>query len=111
MSRTWARSGSPERTGRAPPKRSRRCPKATDLWSATLAVKGGAIGRFVAQAPFHGRMPVFLGDETSDETGFEAVNEMGSVSVRVKEREETSAAFMLADVKAVIGWLQHQFPA
>jgi trehalose 6-phosphate phosphatase len=75
------------------------------------AVKGGAIRRFMAQAPFHGRIPVFLGDDTSDETGFEAVNEMGGVSVRVKEREETSASFMLADVKAVIGWLQHQFPA
>ena len=35
------------------------------------AAKGAAIRRFMEIPPFAGRRPVFLGDDTSDENGFE----------------------------------------
>lgn len=45
--------------------------------------KGTAIDRLLAQAPYCGRTPVFIGDDTTDEHGFRAVNAHGGVSVKV----------------------------
>lgn len=65
------------------------------------ALKSGAILRFMSIAPFAGRRPVFVGDDVSDECGFECVNEMGGLSVKVGLGGDTSAALRLADVAAV----------
>ncbi len=35
--------------------------------------KGSAINRFLARSPFVGRVPIFIGDDWTDETGFAAV--------------------------------------
>ncbi len=35
--------------------------------------KGSAINRFLARSPFVGRVPIFVGDDGTDETGFAAV--------------------------------------
>ena len=72
------------------------------------AVKGGAIRRFMTEKPFAGRRPAFLGDDTSDEHGFEAVNEAGGLSVRVRPKGPTVATATLADVPETIAWLQRQ---
>ncbi|MGX7872953.1 trehalose-phosphatase [Mesorhizobium sp. ORM6] len=69
------------------------------------AAKGAAIRRFMAEPAFRGRRPVFLGDDTSDENGFETVNEMDGISVRVKPQGQTVARHKLVDVGDVLIWL------
>jgi trehalose 6-phosphate phosphatase len=73
------------------------------------AAKGAAVRRFMAIPPFAGRRPVFLGDDTSDENGFEAINEAGGVSIRVKPRGPTAANYVLDDVNGAIAWLRVNF--
>ncbi|HWK74996.1 MAG TPA: trehalose-phosphatase [Povalibacter sp.] len=67
--------------------------------------KGSAIHSFVRAAPFAGRTPLFIGDDITDESGFEVVNELGGVSVCVGAREPTAARYRLANVDTVISWL------
>ncbi|WP_192243459.1 trehalose-phosphatase [Mesorhizobium silamurunense] len=73
------------------------------------AAKGAAIRRFMQLDPFTGRRPVFLGDDTSDENGFETVNAAGGISIRVKPQGETTARFAIADVAGAIAWLEANF--
>ena len=73
------------------------------------AAKGAAIRRFMQLDPFTGRRPVFLGDDTSDENGFETVNAAGGISIRVKPQGATTARFAIADVASAIDWLEANF--
>ena len=71
--------------------------------------KATAIEAFLASAPFAGRMPVFIGDDLTDESGFEFVNAQGGVSIRIGAAEEATAArFRLTDpahLRAELGGL------
>ncbi|RUX36715.1 trehalose-phosphatase [Mesorhizobium sp. M4A.F.Ca.ET.020.02.1.1] len=73
------------------------------------AAKGAAIRRFLQLDPFTGRRPVFLGDDTSDENGFDTVNAVGGISIRVKPQGPTAAGYVIADVAGAIAWLQANF--
>ena len=69
--------------------------------------KGRAIAAFMAEPPFRGRMPVFVGDDTTDEDGFAEVNRRGGLSVRVgPEGAATQAVHGLPSVSAVLDWLR-----
>ena len=68
--------------------------------------KGRVIAAFLAEPPFHGRLPVFLGDDTTDENGFAEVNRRGGVSIRVGPPSgSTAAVYRLPSVRSVLGWL------
>ncbi len=67
--------------------------------------KGAAIAAFMQEAPFQGRQPVFVGDDLTDEAGFEVVNLAGGLSVKVGQGK-TQAQWRLADVAETHQWLR-----
>ena len=68
--------------------------------------KGSAIAAFMEEPPFRGRVPVFLGDDTTDEEGFAEVNRRGGISIRVGPPIGGSAAiYELPSVTAALDWL------
>jgi trehalose 6-phosphate phosphatase len=66
--------------------------------------KGTAILEYMAEAPFAGRLAVFVGDDNTDEYGFAAVTGAGGRAVKVG-RGPTGARYRLPDVAAVRRWL------
>jgi trehalose 6-phosphate phosphatase len=66
--------------------------------------KGLAIREFLSEAPFTGTLPVFLGDDVTDEFGFATVNRMGGHSVKVGPGHSV-AHWRLPDAAAVRLWL------
>jgi len=67
--------------------------------------KGVAIARLMETAPFTGRRPVFAGDDVTDEDGFEAVNAMGGLSIRVGPSGATAATHRAPGEAAFVAWL------
>ncbi len=67
--------------------------------------KGVAIARFLGEPPFAGRMPIFLGDDVTDEDGFRVVNSAGGTSIRVGRVEKSIAQYCLPSVSSVHDWL------
>ncbi len=67
--------------------------------------KGTAIAEFLEEVPFQGRLPVFIGDDLTDEFGFELINRVGGCSVKVGEGS-SAAHWRLPDADAVRAWLK-----
>jgi trehalose 6-phosphate phosphatase len=57
-------------------------------------------------SPFEGRLPVFVGDDVTDEYGFAAVNELGGMSIRVGGAAGSAAKWQLTDVADLRAWLK-----
>lgn len=66
--------------------------------------KGRAIAAFMREAPFAGRMPLFAGDDLTDERGFALVNDLGGQSIKVGAGD-TAARSRVDSVSALLGWL------
>ena len=66
--------------------------------------KGAAILDYMAEKPFTGRLPVFVGDDRTDEFGFTAVTLLGGWAVKVGAGN-THARYRLRNVASVRKWL------
>lgn len=67
--------------------------------------KGRAVEHFMAQSVFKGSTPVFIGDDITDEHGFEAVAARGGFGILVGEERATKATARLPGVTDVYRWL------
>jgi len=70
------------------------------------ASKGDSVRAFMAEASFAGARPVFVGDDVTDEDGFEAAQALGGFGVAVGASRPTAARFRLAGVEAALSWLE-----
>lgn len=66
--------------------------------------KGRALRRFMRRPPFMGRIPVFVGDDATDEDGMRAAAAEGGFGLKIGP-EDTVAAYRLPDTAAVHNWL------
>ncbi len=69
------------------------------------ATKGDALKAFMTEPKFHGARPVFVGDDLTDEHGFQAAAALGGAGILVGEVRETAAVYRLDSVGAVAAWL------
>jgi len=70
------------------------------------ANKGSAVRLLAGDPPFAGSMPIFIGDDITDEDGFAVCEELGGFGVAVGEREATNARYALNTVDEVLAWLE-----
>jgi len=70
------------------------------------ASKGDSIRAFMAEEPFRGAKPVFLGDDLTDEHGFFAVRQLGGYGVLVGAQRKTTAIYRMEGVEAALTWLE-----
>lgn len=70
------------------------------------ASKGTAVTAFMKEPPFNGAIPVMLGDDLTDEDGFEAAAVLGGYGVLVGPARRTAARYRLENVDAVLTWLE-----
>jgi trehalose 6-phosphate phosphatase len=84
----------------------------TALWGHMVAElrtpgpdKGDALAAFMAEPPFAGSRPVFIGDDLTDEDAFAAAAAGGGFGVLVGPDRPTAARMRLENVEAVHAWL------
>jgi len=70
------------------------------------ANKGDAVHAFMSVPPSRDGMPLFIGDDLTDEEGFKAARVLGGAGILVGDRNPTEASFRLPDVTATLGWLR-----
>jgi trehalose 6-phosphate phosphatase len=68
--------------------------------------KGDSVAAFMAKPPFAGARPFFIGDDATDEHGFEAVQALGGLGVLVGPPRTSEARRRLAGVEETLNWLE-----
>lgn len=69
------------------------------------ANKGDALKAFMTEPEFAGAVPVFVGDDLTDEHAFAAAAALGGAGVLVGPARATAATYRLDSVAAVARWL------
>lgn len=69
------------------------------------AGKGEAVRRLMLSAPMTGGIPVFIGDDVTDEEGMEAARALGGTGILVGAQRPTAAQYILEQVSAVRHYL------
>ena len=67
--------------------------------------KGHAVHSLMAEAPYVGSRPIFIGDDLTDEDGFAAARELGGLGILVGGSRETLACYRLESPQEVYRWL------
>ncbi|MBM7122623.1 trehalose-phosphatase [Dyella kyungheensis] len=67
--------------------------------------KGSAVANLMSAWPFRGRVPVYVGDDLTDEHGFSTANLQSGLSIRVGSREPSLARYSLSEPAAARAWL------
>lgn len=67
--------------------------------------KGAALLRFLTELPFRDHIPIYIGDDFTDEAAFMAAAAAGGFGIVVGDRRPTAAALTLADPLAVRTWI------
>lgn len=71
------------------------------------ANKGKAVESLLTQDALKDRIPVMIGDDTTDEDAFDVVNRLGGVSIKVGDGE-TRATYRLSSPQDVASWINDQ---
>jgi trehalose 6-phosphate phosphatase len=66
--------------------------------------KGTAVKAFLDEPPFRGRVPVYMGDDVTDEDAFVAVNALGGVTIKIDDGN-TKAQYR-TDRPGLVAWLE-----
>ena len=66
--------------------------------------KDSAVTAFMAEEPFKGRLPIFIGDDQTDYAGFAAVRRFDGLAIAVGPRVKSE--WWLPDPRAVHRWLE-----
>lgn len=67
--------------------------------------KGAAIARMMEMPPLAGAIPVFVGDDITDEAGFATANALGGYGVLAGDIRPSAARYRLPSPAAVRAWL------
>ena len=67
--------------------------------------KGQSIALFMENEPFVDKLPIFIGDDVTDEDGFRYINANNGISIKVGTRTSSLARYNLNNVNAVHDWL------
>lgn len=70
------------------------------------ARKDTVVDEFMSEPPFEKRIPLFAGDDFTDEDGFRAVNRLGGHSILVGHRARTDAKHQVGSVDDFVNWLE-----
>lgn len=69
--------------------------------------KRTAVEHFMRTAPFAGRLPIFIGDDRTDEDGFAAVQAQGGYAIRVGPDGPSRATWRIASPAQTRAFLSH----
>lgn len=67
--------------------------------------KGSAVAKFMALPAFADTVPLFVGDDVTDEDAFRVADELGGGGILVGDMRQTAAHWRLPDVTSVHDWL------